>query len=143
MREFGTPPEHSSCVPRNAAYAVIQNADGQIAVIEAAPCGTPQLWLPGGGMHEGETPSQTIVREVHEELGREAVVGSEIGAARQYFYAGDKGFWHEMTAWFFLAQFAGEAHDAGEFDLHWVNPAEKREAFFHECHVWAALAVIE
>mgnify|MGYP002624588885 FL=1 len=136
---FGMLPDGVDCRPRRAAYAVIHNSGGNVAAITANFRGRDEFWLPGGGIEHGESPRQTVVREVREELGRGAVVGSELGKARQFFFAGDEGCWYDMTAWFFKAEFLGEAQNDGEFALHWIDATTRHTDFFHECHAWAAL----
>lgn len=94
-------------------------------------------------MQAGETPEQTIVRELREELRREVRLRQELPAAIQFFYAGDEDRWYEMTARFFLADFLGElpgeADGPGEHALQWVDPRMRSADFFHACHAWAAL----
>lgn len=86
----------------------------------------------------GETPEQTIAREVLEELGRQVKLHHELGQAIQFFYAGDEECWYKMAACFFAAELQGEADGHGEYEIQWVDPILKRSDFFHECHVWAA-----
>jgi 8-oxo-dGTP diphosphatase len=132
---FGCRPEGVVCHPRPAAYAVITNANGQVGVVRG-PSG--YYWLPGGGSDPGETPEETVRREVREELGRQVRLLHQVGAAVQFFYAASEKCWYEMTAVFFRAEFEGEPLGAGEYELHWLDTARQGELFFHACHAWAA-----
>jgi 8-oxo-dGTP pyrophosphatase MutT (NUDIX family) len=71
------------CQKRDAAYAVIRSGDGRVAVVRE----DRRWFLPGGGSLAGETPEQTVAREVLEECGRRARGLQRIGDAIQYFYA--------------------------------------------------------
>jgi 8-oxo-dGTP pyrophosphatase MutT (NUDIX family) len=57
---------------RIAAYAIVL-AEGKLLATQFSDLtAVPGLWgLPGGGMNDGETPSQTVIREVREETGQE------------------------------------------------------------------------
>jgi ADP-ribose pyrophosphatase YjhB (NUDIX family) len=136
---FGTCPPGVVCRDRPAAYAIIHHPDGCVAAVCAKIRGREEFWLPGGGMYAGETPEQTVVREVREELGREVRLHWQLGQAVQFFFAGDEDCWYKMTASFIVAEFHGEAEGRGEHHLHWVDPALRGADFFHACHVWAAL----
>jgi ADP-ribose pyrophosphatase YjhB (NUDIX family) len=75
-----------------AAYAVILRAD-LILLCRLAPSISPdELWtLPGGGLDHGEDPRDAVIREIREETGLEASVGS---TARVYS-AHLPGAWRE------------------------------------------------
>jgi len=129
---FGTPREGVAYRPRRAAYAVVLDADSRVAVVRT---GGGPLFLPGGGGHPGETPQQTVTREVREECGRTLVIGARLGDAVQFFEAGDQAF--EMAASFFTGTFAGDAAGPSEHELLWVAPDRAVAELFHACHVWA------
>ena len=95
-----------------------------------------RYFLPGGGAEDGETPEQTLEREVREELARSVRIVRRLGEAIQYFLAEDQPY--RMEAVFYVAEFTGEATTAGEHSLHWLAPDEMESACFHPCHVWAA-----
>ena len=58
--------QHSS----TRAYGVLVHADRVILVRSSNPEHNPPLWwLPGGGIHFGETPEETLLREFVEETG--------------------------------------------------------------------------
>lgn len=134
---FGDSPPGMVCRDRMAAYVVITDADGNVAAIRTSVRGRDKFWLPGGGMHAGESPQQTIAREVREELGRQVTLERRIGQALQCFYAGDEDLWYKMTAHFFAARLHDDTGGRGEYELQWVDPARCDTDFFHECHVWA------
>ena len=55
---------------RQAAGAVVVREDGRVLLIQRGrPPGAGDWTLPGGKVEPGETPAQTIVRELHEETG--------------------------------------------------------------------------
>jgi len=117
--------------PRQAAYAVIIDPQGRIATVKA----NSGYFLPGGGSLAGETPEQTIKREIREELARDILIVRQIGEAVQYFYA--DGQHYRMEAIFFVVEFISEATGVGEHELEWLESREIKGDFFHQSHAWA------
>ena len=89
--------------------------------------------LPGGESRPGESPVETIIREVHEELVCEITVDREIGTAVQYFYSSDDQVHYRMEATFFTGNFATEP--GGQ--ISWLPDTDLADRLFHECHAWA------
>jgi 8-oxo-dGTP diphosphatase len=135
---FGAAPAGVACRPRAAAYAVIRRADGRVAAVRAAVRGGAGVWLPGGGAEAGESPEQTVLREIREELGQAARITGRIGEAVQYFHAHGDGCWYEMTAVFFRVELVGEPDAPAEHELVWLDAEREADAFLHACHAWAA-----
>jgi len=64
-------------VQRTAAYGVALRGDRILLTRLSARAHLPGVWtLPGGGVEHGEMPADTVVREVREETGLGAEVGS-------------------------------------------------------------------
>jgi 8-oxo-dGTP pyrophosphatase MutT (NUDIX family) len=125
---------------RPAAYAVIGGENGTVAAVQGPSGG---VGLPGGGSLPGETPEETLVREVREELARSVRLVSKIGEATQFFYAAADNCHYKMLGVFFLAEFPDEPSGQGEHDLFWLPLEKAAEAFFHESHAWAARQGLE
>ena len=130
---FGSPVAGVAYEQRRAAYAVIRSRTGTIAAVRA-PAG---YWLPGGGALAGETPEETVVREVREELGRELRLINKIGEAIQYFFASADGKYYAMRAVFFRAELAEAPIGPGEYELCWLNASQPPPLFVHACYDWA------
>lgn len=65
----------SSDVPvkrqRIGAYAVVISSRGLLGTINSSLTGAPNTWaLPGGGVDEGESPAEAVIREIYEETGQ-------------------------------------------------------------------------
>jgi 8-oxo-dGTP diphosphatase len=130
---FGVPVAGVTYEQRRAAYAVIRNSVGAVAAVHV-PAG---YWLPGGGMLPGETPEETVVREVREELGCPLRLVCKIGEAVQYFFAAAEGRYYAMQAVFFRAELVEGPRGSAEYELCWLNVSPPGPWFFHACHDWA------
>lgn len=79
--QFGTAMPGLIYGERPSAYGIAINAAGRVLVCRRS---RGRILLPGGGLHEGESPHQALVREVAEETAHRVTDASVIGRARQY-----------------------------------------------------------
>lgn len=118
---------------RENVAAILRNARGEILVCERL--GTPDAWqFPQGGIDEGETPEQALVRELWEEIGVEAgdITIVERRGPYRYLYGRDRikrGF-HGKVQLYFLCDFTGSDErinvdtEHPEFQaFRWIMPA--------------------
>jgi 8-oxo-dGTP diphosphatase len=98
--KFGSKIEGINYVDRPGAYAVIENHDQRIAVIETSY----GFFLPGGGIEPGETEIEALKREVLEEIGFRISVGEVIGAAVEYIKASKEGMCYQIRSKFYKVQ---------------------------------------
>lgn len=62
-------------VQRMAAYGLILSERGLLGTVNSAQSHAAGVWtLPGGGVHPGESPSDGLLREIHEETGQRIVI---------------------------------------------------------------------
>lgn len=130
---FGAADPNVRYCERRAAYVVIiRNA--KVAMVSSGQ----KHFLPGGGSMPGEAPEETVVREVHEELGRRVRLIRSLGEATQYFYSNDNDRHYKMLATFFAGEFTDDVcGGTGQHQLDWLSVTETDRACFHECHTWA------
>ncbi|MCL6710069.1 NUDIX hydrolase [Pseudomonas sp. R2.Fl] len=92
--------------------------------------------FPGGGAEIGETSEQTLVREMHEELGVEAKIGPLLWIVENFFRYEDRD-WHELGLYYRMeipASFPFHSEDIvhrvvdGENDLEFKWVRATREA---------------
>jgi 8-oxo-dGTP pyrophosphatase MutT (NUDIX family) len=133
---FGVADRRARYDEREAAYAVILDADRRAAVVR----GRSGLFLPGGGIETGESPEEALLRESLEECGRPLEIVRKMGQAIQYCY-GEEGPFRARHR-FFEARFRGPASQPGEYQLSWVHIDEACRWFRYESHVWAVRALL-
>jgi putative (di)nucleoside polyphosphate hydrolase len=119
---------------RENVAAILRNPSGEILVCERL--GVDGAWqFPQGGIDEGETPEQALIRELREEIGVPAdhVVIVERRGPYRYLYGNGRikrGF-HGKVQEYFLCDFTGPLHgidvetEHPEFqNFRWIFPAD-------------------
>jgi 8-oxo-dGTP diphosphatase len=104
------------------AAAIIEDASGRLLFVRKR--GTGILMQPGGKLEPDETPAQTLVRELHEELGLVVPLPAlrEVGRF-ETLAANEPG--HALEAHVFDAPLTGDPVVAAEIVEHaWVDPAD-------------------
>ena len=135
---FGEAPAGVSCRARPAAYVVVREPGGRVAVVRArAADGTVRCWLPGGESHPGRAARGDCGSRGSRRAGRAVRLTGRIGDAVQFFYAHTEQCWYEMAAVFFRGTFEGAPLGAGSDELSWLDPAREADSLFHACHAWA------
>jgi 8-oxo-dGTP diphosphatase len=81
----------------------------------------PGKWeFPGGKLEPGEEPSESLRRELREELGVEAVIGAEI-TRYEYGYPGRKPI---RLMFFRVTEFAGDPDYSQFHQVEWISAAD-------------------
>ncbi|HZP83848.1 MAG TPA: NUDIX domain-containing protein [Chthonomonadaceae bacterium] len=133
--EFGEKAAGQEYRLRPGAYAVLFDTQQRIAILRTARGG----FLPGGGSEPGETPEQTLAREVQEECGFAVRILERLGEAIEYVYAAEEAAYFAKRGVFFRAALAGEEGTAreGNSALLWLMPEQAVTALAHGSQVWA------
>ena len=132
---FGQPPPDDGAIVRPSAYALLADDAGRILAVR-----TPRgLFLPGGGIDEGETCRAAVRREVREECGLTARVGRWRVRAVDFVYSADERAHFEKRSTFAEAHADGPADpDATpEHEAVWLPPEEALVRLSHPSHRWA------
>ena len=138
--EFGERLPGRQYVPRPGSYALLFNAQGELAVMETQRGG----FLPGGGTEGKETPTETLRREVREECGLEISHAEPLGEAVQYVYTPGNAAGIRKECTFFRVSVSAATFTPTEPDhvLRWLTPAEAQSRLAHESQAWAVRQTI-
>jgi 8-oxo-dGTP diphosphatase len=132
---FGVRQDGVHYTVRPSAYALIRNTGGQVAVVRTS-VGT---FLPGGGIEDGETPEQAIVREALEECAFIIRPAVWMTRAVQFVYSLAELTYFEKQSTFFDAQIESwtSMEIEADHELVWVSPETAARMLSHESHEWA------
>lgn len=130
---FGTPPAHAPALVRPSAYAVIANAAGQLAVVEAEE-GT---LLPGGAAEQDESTDAAVLREVEEECALSIEIKGSLGDAVQFVHSRKSATHFEKRSNFVVAAVVATADRTPEHNTLWLPPDEALRNVSYESHAWA------
>lgn len=123
--EFGTKQPGIEYIHRPGVYAVIENDERRIAVIETSK----GYFLPGGGIDPGESDVVALSREVLEESGYQVSIRAEIGEAVEYIDVESEVKHYKIYSRFYRAQLGSKVKDGIEKDHHlvwlWIEDALK------------------
>jgi kynurenine formamidase/8-oxo-dGTP pyrophosphatase MutT (NUDIX family) len=112
--------------PRPGAYALIFDGAGRVALVHEEG----DWYLPGGGLEQGETAEQALVREVQEECACGIEIGTVLGEALE-FLENRAGQRLEVHARFFRADFVGAPTAS------WRTPEEACALVRRRSDAWA------
>ncbi|MFP7569370.1 NUDIX domain-containing protein [Marivita sp. S2033] len=102
LRRFGEPPETGRIYTlRTGAYAILPGEDGLLVTYQSAE--NSEYQLPGGGVDPGESPTQALVREVHEETGWRIARPQRLGAYRRFTFMPEYDLWAEKLCLIYMA----------------------------------------
>jgi 8-oxo-dGTP diphosphatase len=133
--EFGTRLDGIAYIERPGVYAVIENDQAQIAVIET---GTG-YFLPGGGIDPGETEMDALQREIMDEMGYQVSILAEIGEAVEYIQARAEKMYYRIHGKFYIVQCDSKTGEATEKDhrLIWLSAGDAIRVLKRQSQVWA------
>jgi 8-oxo-dGTP diphosphatase len=135
VRVFGLRPQLEDCVIRKSAYGLVPDDDGGLAVVRTSR----GVYLPGGGLEAGETPEETVRREVLEECGLLIRPGACVARAIQFVYSEPERTHFEKRSIFIEGAIIGHGPPPLEKDheLVWLDAEQAAQSLSHQSHGWA------
>lgn len=133
---FGTKEENVPYVNRYGVYAVIPSPDKQQIILVQAPNGA--WFLPGGEIEAGEDHLTALERELIEELGFTAEIGTYYGQADEYFYSRHRDTHYYNPAYIYeVTHFSQDQKPLEDFNnLAWFPVDEAISKLKRGSHKW-------
>ena len=134
---FGEKKANTDYVTRYGVYAVIPDPEKKQIVLVQAPNGA--WFLPGGEIEAGENHQDALKRELIEELGFTAEIGTYYGQADEYFYSRHRDTYYYNPAYLYEATSFKEVQKPLEDFNHiaWFPIDEAIENLKRGSHKWA------
>lgn len=139
--KFGTKVDGINYIERPGAYALIENNEGQIAVIETRH----GYFLPGGGIDIGESNVDALQREILEEIGYQASVLSEIDETVEYIKAYSDEKHYQIHSRFYKVELAAKVREGVEKDhrLVWLRQEDAVKFLKRQGQAWVVQSMIK
>ena len=132
--EFGDIVEGEHYQPRPGSYGVIFRAENEIAVVKYRE----RFRLPGGGADPGESPEETLQREVMEEIGYGIAQIKRVGFAIQYAYSEGEGYFAKQCSFYRACVGTGDSRASeDDHELNWLPTEDAVRMLEHESQSWA------
>lgn len=143
MLAFGKAAPGLDYLDRPAAFGIVENLVGEIAVVRVSKPGKPPYFdLPGGAVDPGETEPQAVVREFGEETGLVVEVDNLVVTVSQHFLKSDgqpvRNFGGVHVARQIELKPGLKVED--DHELAWLDPRDAVVALRHDAHAWAVAA---
>jgi 8-oxo-dGTP diphosphatase len=139
---FGEPRPGLKYRDRPSAYGLLEQ-DGRLALVHVSlPGRAPFFDLPGGGIDEGESEAQALIREFGEETGLVVTAGDFVTRAEQYMISAHSEPFLSQGG-FFEAELVAERPELKIEDDHtlvWLDANEALLRLRHDSHAWAVSA---
>ncbi|MBN8831956.1 MAG: NUDIX domain-containing protein [Sphingomonadales bacterium] len=131
--EFGERLPGIDYIDRPGAYAFIRDGARRLALMRVAP---ERHYLPGGGIEPGETPDESMAREIAEEMAHTAIVGRLFARATQYI-ASTRGGHFAVHAHYFDVTLGAPLAREPEHELLWLPPEKAQTMLVRDADRWA------
>ncbi len=143
---------------RNATLGIVINNSNQFLVVTHVGSGAHQWRFPGGGIEPGETPDQTILRELKEEFDTDKFKLIKQSSQIRYnewpedfilsFASQKRGLWRGQAQHHFLLEFTGvpedlKPHPSEISNMKWATIDELPHLFVFDGQWPTAKLVIE
>lgn len=132
---FGEILEDQTYHERLSVYGLLYDSNERIAIIK-----TPRgFFLPGGGLEDGESHTDCIIREFIEETGYVISMGEYIGCGILYGFTPREKSYMKMIGHFYHVSLTGElkAKIEDDHEVVWYNSSEALNIMQLEHQAWA------
>lgn len=136
---FGVPDGKGAYRARPAAYGLLADMSGRLAVVRIAEETGIEHDLPGGALEAGETPEAALAREMIEETGLALAGAPRLIAQADHYWIKPDGTRLLNRAQYFAASPGGDTGGKIEEDhtLLWLEPVEAIRLMRHDAAAYA------